>query len=56
MARYTNKLVTILFSTFSSLGIGRTIVEGQVSNMMISFELLQHVVSADLPALVNGVK
>ena len=56
MVRDTNELVTIFLSLLARGRIGRTIVESEISDVMITLELLQHVVSADLPALINRMK
>ncbi len=48
--------MTVFVRPLSRLLIGRTIVQCQVCDVVISFQLLQHVVSADLATLIDGMK
>jgi hypothetical protein len=48
--------MTVLIGARAGLTIGQTIVEREIGNVMIALQLLQHVVSADLPAFINRMK
>src|SRR6185295_2442932 len=54
--RYTNQVVTVLERPFSSFLISRAIIQRQVRDVMVALKLFQHVVSADLSALINRMK
>lgn len=51
-----DQVVAILQRSAAVVSTGRPIVEREVSYMMILFQLLQHVVSADLSALIERVQ
>ncbi len=56
MMRDAYKLVTVLLSFFPRINARGSIIKRQVSDLMIPLQFLQHVVSANLPTLVNGMK
>jgi hypothetical protein len=56
MVGYTNQIVTILCRAGARIRICRTIVKCDVGDVMVAPQLLEHLVSADLPAFIDGMK
>jgi hypothetical protein len=48
--------MTVFLSAYWGIRSSRAVVECEISDVMICFEMFEKVVSTNLPALVNGMK
>jgi hypothetical protein len=49
-------LVRVFVRSLKRVGVRRTVVERQIRDVVIFFQLLQHLIRADFSALINRVK
>ena len=56
MVWYAYELVAVIQGALTCLQVSRTIVKSHICDVMVALQLFQHVVSADLAALINRME